>query len=100
MIWNFDLWIESSEDLYAFPFQIDYRELVASGLALALSSDTVLALNFPSGAHHSELNEVRKDQTENDDIVEGRLQIADILGRWIAEVKNTNWESVKETFEK
>jgi Serine carboxypeptidase S28 len=47
-------------------------------------TDTIVALNFPSGAHHSDLNEWKP---ELKDIVQGRLDIAQILGEWIAELK-------------
>eukprot|EP00934_Nitzschia_sp_Nitz4_P002874 Nitzschia sp. Nitz4//scaffold291_size36643//18249//19943//NITZ4_007765-RA/size36643-processed-gene-0.29-mRNA-1//-1//CDS//3329546133//2864//frame0 len=51
-------------------------------------SDTLVALNFPSGAHHSDLNTCCKHGVkENDDIIEGRIQIANILEKWIADVK-------------
>lgn len=50
-------------------------------------SDTLVALNFPSGAHHSELNSIAKGQREADDIVEGRKQIAAVLEGWITIVK-------------
>ena len=50
-------------------------------------SDTLIALTFPSGAHHSELNTVRHGQRECNDIIQGRKTIATILGQWIDEVK-------------
>lgn len=57
-------------------------------------SDTILALNLPSGAHHSDLNQVPDNQScgaepgqECDDIIEGRVTIATILKGWIDEVK-------------
>jgi Serine carboxypeptidase S28 len=47
-------------------------------------TDTIVALNFPSGAHHSDLNEW---EPEWEDIVQGRKDVAQILGEWIAELK-------------
>jgi len=59
-------------------------------------SDTILAINMPSGAHHSDLNEygceMKKDGTyscpkELDDIKQGRKDVQRILKGWIANVK-------------
>ena len=50
-------------------------------------SDTIKAINMPSGAHHSDLNECCHGRPEEDDIIEGRKEVARILGEWIAEFK-------------
>ena len=46
-------------------------------------SDSILAINFPNGAHHSEVY-ARPDDTA--DIREGQAQIADILSDWLKEI--------------
>jgi hypothetical protein len=48
-------------------------------------SDTILALNFPNGAHHSDLGH---DWPLNDtkDIEEGHDQIIEILGGWLGDL--------------
>lgn len=57
-------------------------------------SDTIVALNIPSGAHHSELNHVREWEScgtkagqECADVIEAQKQIPVVLQRWIDEVK-------------
>ena len=57
-------------------------------------SDTVVALNIPSGAHHSELNHVWQYQScgtkpgqECDDVIQAQKDIPVILQGWIDQVK-------------
>jgi pimeloyl-ACP methyl ester carboxylesterase len=50
-------------------------------------SDTIVAVNFPSGAHHSELNGRLDDDHEFEDIKQGRKTIATILEQWVGLVK-------------
>jgi lysosomal Pro-X carboxypeptidase len=57
-------------------------------------SDTIVALNMPTGAHHSDLNHVRswescgtKPGQECDDVIEVQKQIPVVLQKWVDEVK-------------
>jgi Serine carboxypeptidase S28 len=55
-------------------------------------SDTVLAINFPAGAHHSDLSYYHgndgEDDNATDDIRHGRGQIQTILSTWLAALPN------------
>jgi hypothetical protein len=53
-------------------------------------SDSLLALNFPNGAHHSDLSHVGPSPIDTDDIKEGHKSIAQILEKWLNEVR---WEA-------
>ena len=50
-------------------------------------SDTILALNFENGAHHSDLSHVGPSDADTDDIREGFVEITDILARWLGEIE-------------
>ena len=49
-------------------------------------SDTLLALNFENGAHHSDLSGVGPSNRDTDDIKKGFVQIKNILEDWLAMV--------------
>lgn len=50
-------------------------------------SDTLIALNFPNGAHHSDLSYFYGLQDNaTHDIQEGRAQIQTLLSEWLAEL--------------
>lgn len=53
-------------------------------------SETVLALNFPHGAHHSDLSGPTDDDT--DDIQQGRVQIQRILAGWLEELPGSQFQ--------
>lgn len=48
-------------------------------------SDTLIALNFENGAHHSDLNGVGPIPEDTDDIKEGQKFATRLLGEWLAE---------------
>ena len=50
-------------------------------------SDTILALNFENGAHHSDLRTVGPGDWDTDDIKEGYVKITNILAKWLDEIK-------------
>lgn len=50
-------------------------------------SESLPVLNFPNGAHHSDLSHVGPTDADTDDIKLGFIQIADILGTWLDEIK-------------
>ena len=50
-------------------------------------SDSLLALNFANGAHHSDLSHEGPSDKDTDDIKEGFVKIADILGNWLDEIR-------------
>jgi hypothetical protein len=49
-------------------------------------SDTIVALNFPNGAHHSDLGHKWPRPDDTPDIIEGHNQITKILGEWLAQM--------------
>lgn len=51
-------------------------------------SDSLLALNFENGAHHSDLSHEGPTDKDTDDIKQGYVEIAEILGKWISEIKS------------
>jgi hypothetical protein len=56
-----------------------------SGIQSDLSDD-VLAINFPNGAHHSDLNGMGNHSTDTSDIQRGTRRIQGILAKWLAEL--------------
>jgi Serine carboxypeptidase S28 len=46
-------------------------------------SDAVIAMNFPNGAHHSDLSGKVPSKNDTDDIQKGFLQIQSILAAWL-----------------
>ena len=53
-------------------------------------SDTLVALNFPNGAHHSDLSGHWPSDRDTDDIREGFVQITALLGKWLAALPGGN----------
>ena len=51
-------------------------------------SESLLALNFENGAHHSDLNPVGPMDNDTDDIRQGYKDIQNILSKWLKEVKD------------
>jgi lysosomal Pro-X carboxypeptidase len=54
------------------------------GSYLSDLSDSILAVNMPNGAHHSELYALTDD---TDDIKEGQKRVEDILAAWLHDMK-------------
>jgi hypothetical protein len=46
-------------------------------------SDSLIALNFPNGAHHSDLSHLGPNTDDTDDIKEGYKKIKQILSEWL-----------------
>lgn len=63
------------------------QDMWSAGSVLWNVSDTVLALNFPNGAHHSELSHAGPNEGDTDDIREGYILILNILSNWLDEVR-------------
>ena len=49
-------------------------------------SDSLIALNFANGAHHSDLSGRGPSKDDTEDIQQGFRDIIDILGNWLNEV--------------
>ncbi len=63
-------------------------------------SDTVLALNFENGAHHSDLSGVGPSSRDTPDITRGFEQITEILGEWLNDVAVNKAETLMAKEEK
>ena len=63
------------------------RDMWSGGSYTEDLSDTILALNFENGAHHSDLSHVGPTDADTDDIKEGYVKIQNILERWLEDVK-------------
>ena len=54
-------------------------------------SDSIIALNFENGAHHSDLSHLGPDPSrDTDDLTEGYKTITRLLGEWLGEVSGRN----------
>ncbi|KAL7530631.1 hypothetical protein ACHAXR_003601 [Thalassiosira sp. AJA248-18] len=63
------------------------QDMWSGGSYLEDVSDTIVALNFENGAHHSDLNHVGPMDNDTEDIREGYVQITDILEKWLGDIK-------------
>ena len=63
------------------------QDMWSGGSILEDLSDSLLALNFENGAHHSDLSHQGPSDKDTPDVKEGFIKIAEILGTWIDEVK-------------
>ena len=52
-------------------------------------SDSLIALNFPNGAHHSDLSGRGPSDEDTEDIKEGFRTITRILGSWLEEIRSS-----------
>ena len=50
-------------------------------------SDSLPVLNFPNGAHHSDLSHEGPSEQDTYDIKAGFVRIAEILASWLDEIK-------------
>lgn len=51
-------------------------------------SNSVVAINFPNGAHHSDLSHEGPSAKDTDDIKHGFVQITNLLSFWLEEMKH------------
>ena len=63
------------------------QDMWAGGSYLENMSDSILALNFENGAHHSDLSHVGPSDRDTDDIRLGFVQITNVLAGWLDEIK-------------
>jgi hypothetical protein len=66
------------------------QDMWSGGSYLEDLSDTILALNFENGAHHSDLSHVGPSDDDTDDIREGFVTITHVLERWLDEIRNAH----------
>ena len=63
------------------------QDMWSGGSYLEDVSDTIIALNFENGAHHSDLSHVGPSENDTDDIRDGFVEITSILEKWLNEIK-------------
>ena len=85
-IWGFDDLIRRGASRILFTN--GEQDMWAGGSIMTDLSDSVLALNFENGAHHSDLNHHGPSDNDTPDIKAGYRQIEAILGNWIDEIKD------------
>ena len=59
----------------------------SAGSIVANLSETLIAINMPNGAHHSDLSHDLPGPQDTPDITAGRAQAAGLLSGWLAEIK-------------
>jgi hypothetical protein len=50
-------------------------------------SESLIAMNFPNGAHHSDLSHVGPTEEDSDDIKQGFQDIQALLSKWLDEIR-------------
>jgi hypothetical protein len=83
-LWHFDKLLENGASYILFTNGLN-DGWSASSYTEDLSG-TVIALNFPNGAHHSDLGHEYPTPGETKDIVKGHEQIVEILRGWLSEI--------------
>jgi lysosomal Pro-X carboxypeptidase len=83
--WSFDKLVENNVTRILFTNGLKDGWSV-SGIKQNLS-DSLVALNFPNGAHHSDLSGRGPSDEDSDDIKDGFRTIIQILGDWLQEVR-------------
>jgi len=63
------------------------QDMWSGGSYLESLSDSIIALNFENGAHHSDLSHVGPSQYDTEDIRSGFITITNILSKWLDEIR-------------
>ena len=62
------------------------NDMWSAGSHLEDLSNTIIALNFPNGAHHSDLSHQGPTDMDTDDLKQGFVDITRILSEWLKDV--------------
>lgn len=91
--WHFDQLMEQGVTRILFTNGLNDGWSVA-GIPANLSK-SLLAINFPNGAHHSDLSYGGPKEDMTEDIASGRLHIQAIFGKWLQELPGGNilWQN-------
>jgi pimeloyl-ACP methyl ester carboxylesterase len=84
-MWGFDDLIKQGASRILFTNGL--QDMWSGGGILEDLSDSLLAITFENGAHHSDLTHEGPTDKDTDDIKEGFVLITDILGRWLDEIR-------------
>ena len=82
--WKFDQLVENNVTRILFTNGL--KDGWSVGAIQQNLSESLLALNFPNGAHHSDLSGRGPSEDDTDDIQQGFRDIITILGDWLNEV--------------
>lgn len=82
--WGFDDLVRNGASRILFTNGM--QDMWSGGSYLEDLSDTILALNFENGAHHSDLSHVGPSENDTEDIRAGFVKITNILEKWLAEI--------------
>lgn len=63
------------------------QDMWSGGSVLDNMSETILAINFENGAHHSDLSHQGPGDKDTKDINQGYVQISNILAKWLDQIK-------------
>jgi hypothetical protein len=83
--WKFDQLVET--DVTRILFTNGLKDGWLVGGFKSKLSEALPVLNFPNGAHHSDLSGRGPSEDDSDDIQEGFKTITSILGTWLDEVR-------------
>ena len=83
-----DLW--GFDDMAALTSRIVFTNGLndgwSAGSVLTNLSDSLVAINMPNGAHHSDLSHTAPGPQDTPDVTAARAQAAALLERWLHEV--------------
>jgi len=79
--WGFDDLVGQNASYILFTNGLN--DMWSYGSHLQNVSDTIVALNFPNGAHHSDINHVGPNGEDTADIRDGYIHITNILSQWL-----------------
>ena len=85
--WKFDRLVETNVTRIIFTNGL--KDGWSVGGFTSNLSDSLPILNFPNGAHHSDLSGRGPSDQDTKDIQEGFKTIADIIGKWLDEIRAT-----------
>ena len=84
-LWGFDDLVKKGASRILFTNGLNDGWSISS--ILEDLSDSLVTINFPNGAHHSDLSHEGPNDKDTEDIQAGYIQIANRLGQWLEEVK-------------
>lgn len=84
-MWGFDDLVKQGASRILFTNGL--QDMWSGGGILEDLSDSLLAITFENGAHHSDLTHEGPTDKDTEDIKEGFVLITDILGRWLDEIR-------------
>ena len=69
-------------------FTNGFNDIWSAGSYLESLSDSIVAINMPNGAHHSELSHVNAENVDTDDVKQAHTEITELFAKWLDEIKS------------